>query len=58
MGDVVVLPLGPGSLPTKADYAYRFRIVGSCHESRGARTYARSENTHSGLAFIERGLSS
>jgi len=27
MGDVVVLLLGPGPLPTKADYAYRFRIV-------------------------------
>jgi hypothetical protein len=43
MGDVVVLPLGPGPLPTKADYAYRFRIVGNCHENSGARTYARSE---------------
>jgi hypothetical protein len=50
MGDVVVLPLGPGPLPTKADYAYRFRIVGSHHErcgpfalENGARTYARSE---------------
>jgi hypothetical protein len=43
MGDAVVLPLGPGPLPTIADYAYRFRIVGSCHENSGDRTYACSE---------------
>jgi hypothetical protein len=50
MGDVVVLPLGPGPLPTKADYIYRFRIVGSHHERCGPfalkaedRDYARSE---------------
>jgi hypothetical protein len=42
MGDVVVLPLGPGPLPTKADYAYRFRIVGSRHENSD-RNFARSE---------------
>jgi hypothetical protein len=42
MGDVVVLPLGPGPLPTKADYAYRFRIVGSRYEG-GGRNFARSE---------------
>ena len=42
MGDVVVLLLGPGPLPTKADYAYRFRIVGSRYES-GGRNFARSE---------------
>ncbi len=43
MGAVVVLPLGPGPLPTKADYAYRFRIVGSWYEGHAARDYARSE---------------
>jgi hypothetical protein len=42
MGDVVVLLLGPGPLPTKADYAYRFRIVGSRYEG-GGRNFARSE---------------
>jgi hypothetical protein len=42
MGDVVVLPLGPGPLPSKADYAYRFRIVGSRHEDSD-RNFARSE---------------
>jgi hypothetical protein len=42
MGEVVVLPLGPGPLPTKADYAYRFRIVGSRYEG-GGRNFARSE---------------
>jgi hypothetical protein len=39
----VVLPLGPGPLPTKADYAYRFRIVGNRFEGFGDRLYARSE---------------
>jgi hypothetical protein len=43
MGDVVVLPLGPGPLPTKTDYAYRFRIVGNRFEGFGDRLYARSE---------------
>jgi len=43
MGDVVVLRLGPGPLPTKADYAYRFRIVGSYYEGSDLREYARSE---------------
>jgi hypothetical protein len=43
MGAVVVLPLGPGPLPTKADYAYRFRIVGSWYEGHADREYARSE---------------
>jgi hypothetical protein len=43
MGAVVVLPLGPGPLPTKADYAYRFRIVGNRYEGHSDREYARSE---------------
>jgi hypothetical protein len=43
MGDVVVLPLGPGPLPTKTDYAYRFRIVGNRYEGFGDRLCARSE---------------
>jgi hypothetical protein len=44
MGDVVVLRLGSGPLPTKADYAYRFRVVGSYYEaSNELREYARSE---------------
>jgi hypothetical protein len=43
MGAVVVLPLSPGPLPTKADYAYRFRIVGNCYEGHADRDYARSE---------------
>src|SRR5260370_24203340 len=43
MGAVVVLPLGPVPLPTKTNYAYRFRIVGNRGEWSADREYTSSE---------------